>query len=120
MKFSEEQINIMRQHIIDIEAYIEKEILPYIDYVYETPAFGPIEKWGRFDEKSGQRYTIRLNSGNTKVEFCHAGIPYFAEQFFPDQYMYHIIENWQQIKSMLLKETENKERVASIINNFEI
>lgn len=120
MKFTEEQINQMKKHIIDIEAYIEKEILPYIDYIYESPAFGPIEKWGRFDENSGQRYTIRLNSGNMKVEFCHAGIPYFAGQFFPDQYMYHIIENWKQIKYMLLKETESKERVASIINNFEI
>ena len=120
MKFTEEQRKTMRQHIIDIEAYIEEEILPHINYLYETPEFGPIEKWGRFDEKSEQRYTIRLNSGNTKVEFLHGGIPYFAGQFFPDEYMYHIIENWKQIKYMLLKETENKSRVANIINNFEI
>ena len=120
MKFNEEQIKKMRQHIINIEGYIEKEILPHINYVYETPEFGPIEKWGRFDENSGQRYTIRLNSGNTKVEFCHAGIPYFGEQFFPDQYMYHIIENWKHIKDMFLKEIENKQNMVSIINNFEI
>lgn len=120
MKFTEEQINQMRKHIIDIEAYIEKEILPHIDYEYETPEFGPIEKWGRFDENSGQRYTIRLNSGNTKVEFCHARIPYFAEEFFPEDHMMIFLQYWQNAKSHLLSEIENQKYKNDIINNFKI
>ena len=120
MKFNEEQIKTMRQHIIDIEAYIEKEILPHINYVYETPEFGPVEKWGRVDERSGQRYTIRLNSGNTKVEFCHAGIPYFANEFFPEEYMYNIISHWKKAKSILLTQTEVQQIIEETINNFEV
>ena len=120
MKFTKEQINQMKKHIIDIEAYIEKEILPHINYQYATPEFGPIEKWGRFDENSGQRYTIKLNSGNIKVEFCYAGIPYLAGQFFPEQHMMNFLQYWQDAKSHLLSEIENKKYKINIIENFKI
>lgn len=120
MKFTEEQINKMKKHIINIEKYIEEEILPHINYKYETPEFGPIEKWGRFDENSGQRYTIRLNSGSTKVEFCHAGIPYFAGQLFPEDYMMIFLQYWQNAKSLLLSEIENQKYKNDIIDNFKI
>lgn len=120
MTYTNEQIIKMKENLEEITKYIEKEILPYIDYEYETPNFGPVEKWGRFNENSGSRYSICLNKYSDKINFCHCGVPHSIKENIPPQHMINFLEYWQDAKMALNTEIQEQKRINYVINNFKI
>ena len=120
MKFTEQQITKMKEHMKAIHDYIKTDVLPYINYDYETPAFGPCETWGRFDEYSGSRYSICLNKYSEKISFCHCGVPHSIEQDILPQYMMNFIEYWQDAKMAFNTEIQFQKKNEEILNNFKI
>lgn len=119
MKFTETQVTKMKENLNKIVKYIEEEVLPYIDYQYETPKFGPLEKWGRFDENSGFRFSIKLNNYSRNINFCHADVPFSVEEI-PEKYLLTFIEYWQEAKTAFNTELQLQKKNNDIINNFQI
>lgn len=120
MTFTEQQIKKMKENMKEINNYIETNILPHIDYEHETPTFGPIEIWGRYNESSGSRYSIKLNTSSNKINYCYANIPYSIEENISPNKMLIFIEYWKEAKMALNKEIQLQKRNDEIINNFEI
>lgn len=123
MTYTAEQIQKLHTNIQKIVAYIETDILPYITYSYETANFGPIETWGRMNERRGQRYYIALNGPYAdKIRFYHGTIYANAEELaerYPDIAV-NILRYWQDAKSYMNAEVGNCSDIAKLINNFEI
>lgn len=120
MKFTEQQITKMKENMKAINTYIETEILPYIDYQYETPKFGPYQTWGRYDENHGSRYSIKLHDNSRKINYTYAGIPYSIEENISPDKMIVFIEYWKDAKEYLNAEIELQKKNDEIINNFQI
>lgn len=120
MKFTEQQITKMKENMKAINTYIETEILPYIDYQYETPKFGPLQIWGRYDENHGSRYSIKLHDNSRKISYTYAGIPYSIEENISPDKMIVFIEYWKDAKKHLNAEIELQKKNDEIINNFQI
>ena len=120
MKYTEQQITKMKENMKAINDYIETNILPYIDYQYETPKFGPHQIWGRYDENHGSRYSIRLNDFGRKINYCYASIPHSIEENISPDKMLVFIEYWKDIKTYLNTEIQELKRKDEIINNFKI
>ena len=120
MKFTEQQITKMKENMKEINNYIETNILPYIDYQFETGKFGPKEIWGRYDENSGSRYSISLNNYSRKINYCYAGVPHTIEENMQPKHMLAFIEYWKDAKMYLNTEIQLQKRNNEIINNFEI
>ena len=114
--------NKTKENLEKITKYIEENILPHIDYDYETPEFGPIEKWGRFDENSGKRLTIRLNYYSNKIAFCYAGVPHSPMEFatYNDERAVQFLQYWKDAKLSLQQEINNNNYKVKIINEFKI
>ena len=122
MIYSEEQKEKIKSNFEQIAKYIEDEILPYIDYDYETPPFGVIEHWGRFDENQGKRLTIRLNHYSDKIAFCYAGVPHAPMEFatYNDEHAVQFLQYWKDAKLSLQQEINNNNYKVKIINEFKI
>jgi hypothetical protein len=120
MTFTEQQITKMKENMKEINNYIETNILPYIDYQFETGKFGPREVWGRCGENSGSRYSIRLNDYSRKINYCYAGVPHTIEENMQPKHMIVFIEYWKDAKMYLNVEIQELKRKDEIINSFEI
>ena len=120
MTFTEQQITKMKENMKAINDYIETNILPYIDYQFETVKFGPHQIWGRYDENSGSRYSIKLHDHSRTICYCYAGIPYSIEENISPEKMLLFIEYWKDAKMALNTEIQLQKRNNEIINNFEI
>lgn len=120
MNFTEQQITKMKENMKTINDYIETNILPYINYQYETPQFGPYQTWGRYDENSGSRYSIKFHEHSRKINYCYAGIPYSIEENIPPDRMLVFIEYWQDAKMAFNTEIQLQKKNDEIINNFQI
>ncbi len=124
MNYSEELKNKTKENLEAIEKYIEENILPHIDYDYETPEFGPVERWGVYDENKGQRLTIRLNSSRDKIQFRHAGIPFTIEDVvrsgYFTKYAVWLLEYWKDAKAYMNTEIQNNNDAVKLINEFEV
>lgn len=120
MTFTNEQITKMKENMQAINNYIEINILPHINYQFETGKFGPKEVWGRYDENSGSRYSISLNNYSRKINYCYAGVPHTIEENMQPKHMLAFIEHWKKAKEYLNAEIQLQKRNNEIINNFEI
>lgn len=120
MNFTEQQITKMKENMRAINDYIETNILPYIDYEYKTPNFGPRETWGRFNENSGGRYSIKLNAYSNKINYCYADVPHTIDENLSCKHMMVFIEYWQDAKMALNTELQLQKKNNDIINNFQI
>lgn len=122
MNYSEEMKNKIKSNFEQIVKYLEDEILPYIDYDYETPPFGIVEHWGRFDENHGKRLTIRLNCYSNKIAFCYAGVPHDPMEFatYNDERAVQFLQHWKDAKLSLQQEINNNNYKVKIINEFKI
>ena len=123
MTYTTEQINQIHENIQKIVAYIESEILPHINYSYETPNFGPIETWGRMDEHRGQRYCIALNGPyKDKIRFYHGILSLDTENIayeYPNCAV-QFLKYWQEAKVYMNAEIANNRQNIEVINNFEV
>ena len=124
MNYTTELKNKTKENLEKITKYIEENILPYIDYDYETPEFGPIEKWGVYDENHGARLTIRVNGSSNKIEFRHAGIPFDLDNVVNNSYFTKygvwLCEYWFDAKAYLNTEIQTNNDTIKLINEFEI
>ena len=124
MNYSEELRNKIKENLEKITKYIEENILPHIDYDYETPEFGPIEKWGVYDENHGARLTIRVNGSSNKIEFRHAGIPFDLDNVVNNSYFAKygvwLCAYWFDAKAYLNTEIQKTNDTIKLINEFEI
>ena len=120
MNYTEQQITKMKENMKKINDYIETNILPYIKYQYETPKFGPMQTWGRYDENHGSRCSIKLNDYSRTINYCYAGIPHSIEENISPEKMMLFMEYWKDAKMYLNEEIQLKKRNNEIINNFEI
>lgn len=123
MNYTTEQIEKINQNIQKIVAYIEDNILPYINHTYETPEFGPIETWGRMNEHRGQRYYIALNGPYaTKIRFYHGPICWNAKDiaYQATESALQFLKYWQDAKMYMNTEIANNKENLEVINNFEV
>ena len=120
MNFTEQQITKMKENMKEINNYIETNILPYIDYQFETVKFGPFQTWGRYDENNGSRYSIKLHDHSRTINYCYAGIPYSIEENIPPERMLVFIEYWNDAKMALNTEIQLQKKNDAIINNFKV
>ena len=124
MNYTPEIRTKTKENLETIIKYIEENILPHIDYDYETPEFGPIEKWGRWDEYRGKRLTIKVNGTSNKIEFCHAGISFdhnkIENNSYYAKYGIWICEHWFDAKAYLNTEIQTTNDTIKLINTFEV
>lgn len=124
MNYPEEIRNKTKENLEKITKYIEENILPHIDYDYETPEFGPIEKWGVYDENHGARLTIRVNGSSNKIEFRHAGVPFNLNDIENNshfaKYGVWICEHWFDAKAYLNTEIQTTNDTIKLINTFKV
>ena len=124
MNYTPEIRTKIKENLELIIKYIEENILPHIDYDYETPEFGPIETWGRWNENSGKRLTIRVNGTSNKIEFCHAGCPFNLDNIENNSYFAKygvwICQYWFDAKAYLNTEIQTTNDTIRLINEFEI
>lgn len=117
MNYTPELRTKTKENLELIIKYIEENILPHIDYDYETPEFGP-------DEKSGKRLTIRLNNSHEKIQFRHADIPFTIEDVerssYFTRYAVWFLEYWHDAKYYMHTEIQNNKDTINLINEFEI
>ena len=123
MNYTIEQTEQINQNIQKIVAYIKDNILPYIDYSYETPNFGPIETWGRLNEYRGQRYHIDLNGPyKDKIRFYHGPIYWDTDNiaYQATDCAVQFLKYWQEAKMFMHTEIANNKSTIEVINNFEV
>lgn len=123
MNYTIEQIEQIHENIQKIVAYIKSEILPHIDYSYETPNFGPIETWGRMNERRGQRYYIALNGPySIKIRFHHGIVYYDANDiaYRATDCAVQFLKYWQDVKKFMHIEISNNKSTIEVINNFQV
>ena len=122
MNYTPEIRTKTKENLVSIIKYIEENILPHIDYDYETPNFGPIEKWGRWDEYHGKRLTIKVNGTSNKIEFRHAGCPFDLNDIENNSYFAKygvwICEHWFDAKAYLNTEIQTTNDTIKLINTF--
>lgn len=123
MNYTTEQKMQIKANMNKIVEYIETNILPHIDYSYETETFGPMEIWGRCDENRGQRYSVALNGPYThQIRFNHGILSCCANDLaenYPDLAI-NFLKYWQDAKMYMHTEIANQKETIEVINNFEI
>lgn len=123
MTYTKELIHQLHTDIQKIVTYIEDNILPYITYSYETGTFGPIETWGRVDERKGQRYYIGLNGPySDKIRFYH-GIGYYNAEDLVENHpdlAVNFLKYWHDAKCYMNTAINNDADTIRLINTFEI
>ena len=123
MTFTAEQIVQIKFDIKKIVDYIEDSILPYITYSYQTGAFGPVETWGVYDEHKGQRYYIGLNGPYAdKIRFYNSSTSHQnVEQLMNSpEHAVIFIKYWQDAKSYMNTEINNRKDIIKAIYDFEV
>lgn len=123
MTYTTEQKEQIHANIQKIVSYIEKNILPHITYCYETGNFGPIETWGRWDEKRGQRYYIALNGPYAdKIRFYHGCNCWNAEEITEraTECAVNFLKYWHDAKCYMNTEIQNAQDIKKLINEFTI
>lgn len=122
MTYTPEQMAKINQNIQKIVGYIEENILPHITYCYETGTFGPVETWGRSDEKRGKRYYIALNGPySDKIRFYHGISCFNAESLvtIPDHAV-NFLKYWHDAKMYMNTEIQKIAETNNIINTFTV
>ena len=122
MTYTKEQKEQINANIQKIVAYIERDILPHITHCYETGTFGPIETWGRNDDKHGKRYYIALNGPYAdKIRFYHGMTCYNAETLVENlDCAVNFLKHWQDAKMYMNTEIQRIAEINNIINTFTI
>jgi hypothetical protein len=100
----------MQTNVNKIVEYIEENILTHIDYMYETPMFGPFLHIGLNGPYSKK---IRFYRGDMQCDLDNLATQY------PDETV-QLLNHWQDAKAYLNTEISNKNEIIKLINDFEV
>ena len=123
MAYTVEQLDKINANIQKIIVYIEGNILPQIDYSYETPEFGPVETWGRMNEHRGKRYYIALNGPYAdRIRLYHGPICWGIKDiaYEATDCAVQLLQYWQDAKMYMNVEIAAKKDIIKTINDFEV